>query len=1030
MILYQGNTNEELMRAMAPSFLSDAHVYIVVPDRFSLEAETALLQALPEGATTRAEVTTLARIVDRLLPPDFKKISAEGAVMAVTSVMRKLKLECLKEDSFGSTAREVYATICQLAAADVKPQDLDQPIADPALARKTRDLSAIYREYTAFLEDGYCDASSAMAAAANFAAKADWIKSGRFFVLGYDAFTRVGLRLIETIDRHALSLIAGVVKGDFAFGGSAAQKQLATRASVITEVADLLSPLQKVCRSCLEGASANPTPMLRFAREGESLRILQASSSDAAAERIAREIADAVFNGARYRDFGVVCDHAAPLIKAFKEYRIPTNNDAVYCAVSDPLVRLVLNATECVNRHYQTAALRKFAQNPLIVNHDFESWDLYVARYGIRFSAHLSPYEFDDDLNAKTEAERFRKKVIGALADFEKAFAQAQTVAEFIHACRGLLDAYREKADALREEFDADAKDFSAQAEEALDSVLDNLVFCGQEKMSADAFLSLLTAGIRATEIRITPTYADAVNVFNAESFGFRTYRHLYWYGAKAGALPSAKTDCGLLSDTDADRLGAIGAAIEPKIEEVNARARFRVFSTLFIAPRWTAVYWGESPNHFVKVIRDGLLCPVEDAEQTMEGASEAANTLRAAVNPSVAKRAVRRAVDQARARGDRAVNTSVSTLAYVCGVTDEPQIPRKITAGESLFFSNGRTSVSQLERYFNCPYGHFLVYGLRCQERKLAEVRANDVGTFLHAVAENFVRQIPTDDAKCDQVAREIADKLILEDPLLRLKTDEVLLHTARLKEEALALCRGLKFYHDNTSYQTFRTEAEFGEDLPPMAVGRLGVRLCGKIDRIDTLGDKVVVIDYKTGRTNYDLTDVYYGRQIQLFVYMRILTDMGYQPIAALFYPISNDYGKSRVCSGWVDTRRETLEELDHSLTMDQPISAVLPLALNKVELKKGEWRLNASSASFEKQDWSNWLNYTKSLSDVAVNEICDGYVAPSPLSLGWGMPCDYCPGRSACVDKPCVRYHSEKIKRDSVVACRAEKGEKTDG
>ena len=47
------------------------------------------------------------------------------------------------------------------------------------------------------------------------------------------------------------------------------------------------------------------------------------------------------------------------------------------------------------------------------------------------------------------------------------------------------------------------------------------------------------------------------------------------------------------------------------------------------------------------------------------------------------------------------------------------------------------------------------------------------------------------------------------------------------------------------------------------------------GRIDRVDTMETDdgklyVVVIDYKTGNTSFDLVSLYHGLQLQLMIYM----------------------------------------------------------------------------------------------------------------------------------------------------------------
>ena len=68
--------------------------------------------------------------------------------------------------------------------------------------------------------------------------------------------------------------------------------------------------------------------------------------------------------------------------------------------------------------------------------------------------------------------------------------------------------------------------------------------------------------------------------------------------------------------------------------------------------------------------------------------------------------------------------------------------------------------------------------------------------------------------------------------------------------------------------------SEAGFGGDIfsLPTPYGRLTLR--GRIDRVDEAASDgqayVRVVDYKTGAKKFSLTDVYYGLNLQLLVYL----------------------------------------------------------------------------------------------------------------------------------------------------------------
>ncbi len=54
-----------------------------------------------------------------------------------------------------------------------------------------------------------------------------------------------------------------------------------------------------------------------------------------------------------------------------------------------------------------------------------------------------------------------------------------------------------------------------------------------------------------------------------------------------------------------------------------------------------------------------------------------------------------------------------------------------------------GRGSVSRLDRYARCPFGHFVAYGLRPEVRREYKLMAMDEGTILHRVVERVMEEL-----------------------------------------------------------------------------------------------------------------------------------------------------------------------------------------------------------------------------------------------------------------------------------------------
>lgn len=80
------------------------------------------------------------------------------------------------------------------------------------------------------------------------------------------------------------------------------------------------------------------------------------------------------------------------------------------------------------------------------------------------------------------------------------------------------------------------------------------------------------------------------------------------------------------------------------------------------------------------------------------------------------------------------------------------------------------------------------------------------------------------------------------------------------------------------------------------------------GRVDRIDTMETEeniyVKIVDYKTGKKDLSLSDLYYGLQLQLMVYLRAAVDKQTRrskkrviPAGVLYYHIEDPFVTSRL-------------------------------------------------------------------------------------------------------------------------------------
>ncbi len=194
--------------------------------------------------------------------------------------------------------------------------------------------------------------------------------------------------------------------------------------------------------------------------------------------------------------------------------------------------------------------------------------------------------------------------------------------------------------------------------------------------------------------------------------------------------------------------------------------------------------------------------------------------------------------------------------------------------------------SASQLNEFGLCGFRFFAGRLLRLEALEEPEdgMDTRQLGTLYHEILEATYRRLGgtitperTDEAL--SVLRAVADEKMASAPVrLRFRP------SFQWPQEQIVLRRRLeKLIRDDFGgagplgnmlggqREVYRQEARFGEETPfSIDVGEERLRLRGSIDRIDRQGERVVVVDYKTGSTRFDKGEIERGRNFQMLVYL----------------------------------------------------------------------------------------------------------------------------------------------------------------
>lgn len=352
---------------------------------------------------------------------------------------------------------------------------------------------------------------------------------------------------------------------------------------------------------------------------------------------------------------------------------------------------------------------------------------------------------------------------------------------------------------------------------------------------------------------------------------------------------------------------------------------------------------------------------------------------------------------------------------AIASGVVEKDVINAEeeaISYKEDSFFA-----VTRLEKFNQCPFKHFVEFGLTPQYQKLFEETAANKGSFYHDILNKVFTII--DEKKIDIYSmsyddfRVIIDKVIEE--TLESHNENVLLSDISLIVEKDKMQR--KIINSAWmaiqqikagAFSVLKTEFRVGRDIPLTIELEDGskVNIIGVIDRIDEAeidGSKYVrIIDYKSGSTTFSEEKVRLGLQLQLPVYMKSV--IGDRLPAGIYYSNlsdnikdvdnpSDNVAKKAQLNGITVEDIKILEDSDFALTGVGVTSNVIQAEItNKGEISK-------RSKTLKEEDFNNLIETAVSKVIETITAIRNGETKAAPKRTSDYFACEYCPYKSIC-------------------------------
>lgn len=1062
---------------------------VIVPDRVSLEAERALLGAV--GGSFNIQVKTFRRLAADVLPK-YDYLSKQAGVMALAMIVKdnKEKLTCyVKGVETAGFIEDMYDVISMMKYCKIKPQDLLKAELPKSVAGKARDVATLYQAYCDYTEGRFIDSADKLDLLCETLTTTNFAENGYYYFYDFDNFTAQELAIIEQLALKSRGVTvaccasdrgkdAHLYLNDIYEGVLAICKRNRLTPNIKTEIHYEHQYAKQIGEHLYRYDAEEAIPADNFAEVFEgSTRVNEVYALACKIQQYVR--AD---KSHRFKDVYVVTSDVAKYSNAistvFSQFDIPYFCDRQFALADHPYARFVVDYLTLCRNNGKLPFVLSFVKNYLFCGNfdgktsedDVFLFENYCLKYNVNYRKANDRYEKfnlgkDDEPNfARIDA--FRKK-FNALYASNKIRERA-TVNEYVESIRKLLEyaqlaeknaKFAEKQAENRLEFESKV---TSQAQEKLEGVLQQACnVMGERRVELDEFIKLLTAGIASVKISVIPVFSDCVVFANMAKARKHDIKFLALLGANQGAMPIVKNDCKLLSDRNIKDLVSAGVNVEPLIFTENKRERFSLFQLLLEPTKKLYVSYtttdganGLLPSSFIAefedlfTVRGKTYKMIDDKHGKYVTANVPLQPNRVAdEDVYTEKQAVEKVILNDRRAKDKQIVT-MPAYAYLRKkyadeveryAFDKDGKAVRVERGGELYLKGDRTSVSQLTSFFKCPYQFFFHYGLNVKPRPVAELKSADLGVILHAVMENYVKNMKADESDADtsQKAEKCFEDALQSDVYKGMESNAKMKGVLReLRREAARMCIVIKEQLRDSNFENLATEMKFGEGkCKPVVVKFDGgsFNLNGVVDRVDVRkakkdesGNEIaevevpfIVIDYKSGEAAADYNEryLYIGQKLQLLLYVKAVMDNvkpknekgRMRPVGFYYFNMHDDFADLGEATVYTYTGR-TLFDLGMMFDIDtkfekEKFSEKLALRLTKDGAVNG----NQEGKLLTDEQIENQIEYALRLiaraGELMHNE---GYAAINPYKGA----CKYCDYRSICDYDDVYTYEAREV------------------
>lgn len=1030
-------------------------VLLIVPEQFSFEAEKETLERIDAKYTSYVSVfnfSSLATEIKRIYGGNTAKIidnSARIMLMhkAIKSVADELCFFKSKDNSLNSilTISNAVTEIKQQAITTKQLFNASKSIGATALGMKLSDLAKIIMAYDALLGETYIDPVDELTFAYNKIKDSGYFKDKHILFYGFSNFTGQQYKIInQAISECTDSYFSLCTDGDFDDEFSVFKNVNTTYAklSALAKGKNVSIASDKLENSNYVGAGLSDLEKKLSGDEfdasnNNAISAIVADTKYDELEYVASHIHKRVrTEGLRYRDFTIVARNPSEYSNIaggiFKNANVPLFVDEKFSFSELPIATVIKSALKA-SRSFKTKDIYRYLKSGLtdLTVEEINKIDNYVYLWGIDTKDWLcdftknpfglqekKPNEINSSLN---ELNILRKKIISPLIPLSK--IKNASGEEFCYAVFSFLEAINVSknltnyANSIKSCGDGDIEQYLISGWKALNETLQNIFECYEnDELSFKEFYEILILCFANISIGAIPQGLDQVNLISADRIVSLDAKHTYILGLNYGKFPAEFKNNGIFNNKEKGFLEGLNINFNDDyiancIEEnfiaykaitsathsvclVAAGSDYNASQEL--SPLFNDVVNSFNINKLYFPNSDNMYAYAETPLQIINAAIRCGDfgVLKKMLDEDIVNEDVKSLIKQILSADTatlKSINSKVAKMVY----------------GKEL-----NISPSKLEQFYKCPYSYLFKYGLKITQRDKIDFKFMQRGTIAHYVLEKILLNDFDDLSQIDMnKIKDLIDSYIKEYITSTVGGIELLDGEGNyLLRRIAAMLYDLVPYVVNelklSEFKPQKFELKVGDDgeIAPITIKEndFSAKIGGIVDRVDVAeidGQAYIrIVDYKTGVKNFKFSDILFGLNLQMLIYLCAICEdgkLGKNPAAVIYQPLNHIAfsGAEKKSNNAAKSKGIVLEDTEVIKAMD-PTGMYMPVSFNV------NGCISKSSLTLQSEEFKKVFQYVKQKFSEMCNRLIEGDITPMPCnSDSQHLACTWCDYKNIC-------------------------------